>query len=306
VISRLLTVGVCLACIAGIAGCGPDSAQQEPAAKPTRTIVFGLVPEHNVFRQLERYEPLGEYLSEKLDANVSVRILPSYGDVLDSLESRRIDGAFLGSFVYALAHRRIGVVPIARPVAFDGSSTYHGLILARKDSGITKIETMRGKSLVLVDRATTAGYLLPLRYLREGGVEDPRGFLREVYFAGTHEDAIYDVLERRADVGAAKNTVFNRLASHDPRLAAELAVLERSPDVPENALAVRPGLDEITRDQLRRILLAMHNDPHGERFLRWFGARGFVESRDEDYEPVYRYAAEIGVDLETFDYKLDR
>jgi phosphonate transport system substrate-binding protein len=283
--------------LVSVAGCSPQGPAEQRSRPPARSLVIGLVPEHNIFRQLERYEPLGDYLGEKLNYAVTFRIVPDYAGVIDQLQSGEVDGAFLGSLVYVMAHERVGVVPIARPESFDGSSMYHGVIIVRKDSGIDGIARMRGATFAFVDRTTTAGYLLPLNFLKEAGVADPRQFLSEVYFAGTHENAVYDVLERRADVGASKNTVYARLASVDPRVAAELTILDRSPDVPENALALHPSLDEMSREQIRRVLLNMHNDPGGEAFLRWFGARRFVPTSHEEYAPVYRYAARLGLNL---------
>jgi len=126
--------------------------------------------------------------------------------------------------------------------------------------------------------------------------------LKESYFAGTHEDAILDVLNRKADIGAAKNTVYERLAASDDRINRELVILERSPDVPENGLAVRKGLEDSLKKKLRGTLLAMHQDPQGVMILEAFGARGFIETNDTDYQPVYRYVREIGLNLLTYDY----
>ena len=93
------------------------------------------------------------------------------------------------------------------------------------------MRTLVALKILLHDKATTAGWLLPLHYFREHGIDDYKSWLSESYFAGTHEGAIHDVLERKADVGAAKNTVFSRLASSDPRVPGELMILRRSPDV---------------------------------------------------------------------------
>ena len=150
---------------------------------------------------------------------------------------------------------------MARPVSLDGASTYHGVIFVRRNAGIRRVDDMRGKRFVFVDPATTAGYLLPLHYFHEHGVTDYTKLLAEFYYSGTHEDAIFDVLDGKADVGAAKNTVFDRLAAENPRIASELLVLTKSPDVPENALALRADLDPLIRDALRAALLGMHEDP---------------------------------------------
>jgi phosphonate transport system substrate-binding protein len=161
---------------------------------------------------------------------------------------------------------------------------------------------MKGKRFAFVDKATTAGWLFPLHFFKTHGIDDHKSWLRETYFTGTHEGAIYDVLERRADVGAAKNTVFFRLASSDPRLANELAILKRSPDVPENGLCVRKDLNPHLTSKLKHTLLAMAEDKKGKTVLSNFGASRFIPTAEEDYSVVFDFAERIGLDLETYDY----
>jgi phosphonate transport system substrate-binding protein len=291
--------------LAFVAGCYESPPQPRDEIPPLPTLLIGLIPEQDVFKQIERYEPLAAYLAARSGTRITLRILPRYGNIIDNFTSTGLDGAFFGSFTYALAHRKLDVTVVARPVALDGTSTYHGLIFVRRDSGIDTVADMAGKRFVFVDKATTAGYLLPLDFFRENGVEDYKTYLSESYFAGTHESAIYDVLDKKADIGAAKNTVFDRLAQDDERIETELVIVERSPDVPENALALRGDMDDALKLLLRRTLLEMHTDQEGQKILREFGALEFVETTDEDYEPVYRYAEHIGLDLPTYDYMND-
>jgi len=264
--------------------------------------LIGLIPEQNIFKQVERYEPLANYLASKMGMEIKLKVLARYGNIIDNFVSMGMDGAFFGSFTYALARRKLGVEVLVRPESPDGSSTYHGLIFVRKDSQITNVRGMKGKRFVFVDKATTAGFLLPLAYFKIQGVKDYRAHFKETYFAGTHEDAIYDVLNKKADIGAAKNTVFERLAQADSRILRELEILEKSPDVPENGLAVRKSLPSPVKETLREILLNMHLDPPGKTILQNFGARKFILTTDRDYEPVFQYAHEIKLDLVHYDY----
>ena len=177
--------------------------------------MIGLIPEQNIFKQIERYEPLADYLASKMDIEIKLKALARYGNIIDNFVSLGLDGAFFGSFTCALAQRKLGVQVLARPEDLDGSSTYHGLIFVRKDSRIKSIKEMKGKRFVFVDKATTAGFLLPLAYFKKQGIKDYKAYFKEIYFSGTHEDAIQDVLNKKADIGAAKNTVFERLAQSD-------------------------------------------------------------------------------------------
>ncbi|MCG6981896.1 MAG: phosphate/phosphite/phosphonate ABC transporter substrate-binding protein [Deltaproteobacteria bacterium] len=304
---KRLLILVCL-CLTALIGCSekqkdnsPTTETQTAAARPSLTI--GLIPERNIFTQLDRYEPVADYLSRRIGADIRLKVLTRYGNIIDNFVSAGLDGAFFGSFSYALAHVKLGVEPIARPEMADGTSTYYGMIMVRKDEGIKTAQDMKGKVFAFVDRATTAGYLLPLAYFEENGIDDYRKFLGETYFAGTHEAAIYDLLDKRADICAAKNTVFARLAARDKRLTQELVVLARSPDVPENGLAIRKDFDGDIKSELKKALLTMDKDPEGVSVLRQFGAKRFIETTNADYAGVYKYVKQIGLNLSTYNYR---
>jgi phosphonate transport system substrate-binding protein len=268
-------------------------------------LTIGVAPEQNVFRQIERFTPLADYLSGKIGMKIRLKILLRYENVVDNFISAEMDGAFLGSFSYVLAHRKIGVEALARPENQDGSSTYRGLIFVRTDSGIKSAKDMAGKRFAFVDRTTTAGFLLPLEYFKRHGVENYKAYLKEVYFTGTHQDAIYDVLNKKADIGAGKNTVFDRLAAADKRISRELKILEKSTDVPESSLAVRKDMDGSVRDSLLEALLSMDQDPAGQIVLKNFGARRFIRTTDREYDPVIRMCNRIGLNLAKYDYVND-
>jgi phosphonate transport system substrate-binding protein len=273
-----------------------------PALKP---LLIGLIPERNLFDQIKRYEPLADYISGKIGRKIELTVLPRYGNIIDNFVSSGIDAAFFGSFTYTLAHAKLGVEVIARPESLDGTSTYYGLIFVRKDSGISSGKDIKGKVFVFVDKATTAGYLLPLAFFKTNGIDDYRTYLKESYFAGTHEDSIYDVLNRRADIGAAKNTVFEIIQDTDSRIKDGLLILGRSADVPENGLAVRKDLENSIKNKLRETLLSMHNEPDGMVVLKDFGARRFIKTEDNDYSGVYEFIKKIDLDLSTYDYVND-
>jgi phosphonate transport system substrate-binding protein len=304
--SRLL-ISICL-CLTILIGCSETKTENNPAtntqtAEARPSITIGLIPERNIFKQLDRYEPLADYLSRRIGGDIKLKVLTRYGNIIDNFVSAGLDGAFFGSFTYTLAHVKLGVEPIARPESFDGISTYYGMIMVRKDGGIKTAQDMKGKIFAFVDRATTAGYLLPLAYFKENGIDDYQTFLRETYFAGTHEAAIYDLLNKKADICAAKDTVFARLAARDRRLSKELLLLARSPDVPENGLALKKNFDGTIKNELKKALISMDKDPEGIEVLKKFGARKFIETTNDDYASVYKYVKQIGLNLSVYNYR---
>jgi len=291
-------------CLSILAGCSSKEPSPPPPKKQaeSRVLVIGLIPEQNIFKQVERYKPVADYIYKKTGYKIELVALPMYGNVIDRFTDKHMDGAFFGSFVYTLAHAKLGVEVLVRPENLKGISTYHGLIFVRKDSGIISAKDMKGKRFAFVDKATTAGYLLPVAYFHQNNITDYKTYFSETYFAGTHENAIHDVLDGKADIGAAKNTIYEKLEETDPRIRKKLLILQKSPDVPENPLGLRKDIDESVRQKLKEAFLDMAKNPEGKDVLRQFGARRFIESADKDFEPVARYCEQIGLDLAAFDY----
>jgi len=277
-----------------------------PAARPVRAqVVIGIIPELNLFKQRARFQLLGEYLSRRIGVPVRFTILSRYGNILDRFEADRLDGAFFGSFTGALAIQRLGVIPLARPVNLDGTSTYHGYLFVRRDSGIHDAAAMKGKRMAFVDRATTAGYVFPLAWLRERGVRAPERWFAEAWFTGSHDASIEAVLDGKADVGCAKHDVYDRVRAEDPRVDRELVILASSPPVPSNGLCVRADLEPDLREALRRALLDVAGEPEGAKVLAQFGALRFIATTTADYASVTTLARQAGIDLGTYRYRND-
>ncbi len=268
-----------------------------------RELLIGLIPEMNVFKQKERFTLLGDYLSKKTGVGVKFTILSRYGNIIDRFTAENMDGAFFGSFTGALAIEKLGVIPLARPVNLDNTSSYRGYLFARRDSKIRDISGMKGKKMAYVEKATTAGYLFPLAYLKEHGVKDVDHFFSSSYFAGSHDAAIHAVLEGQADVGAAKHSIYDRMKADDARVTRDLVILAESPWVPSNGLCVRKGLDEELKRKLKQALLDLDKDPEGAAVLKQFGALRFIDTNVSDYRPVFEMAKKAGINIKHYDYR---
>jgi phosphonate transport system substrate-binding protein len=301
--SRVI-IAVLLVLAASAMSCEKSQRERHPEKDfGQQELLIGLIPEQNVFRQRERYQVLKKYLFEKLGVTVTFTSLSRYGNIIEHFTSEKIDGAFFGSFTYALAHRQLGVEPLARPVNLDGTSTYHGYLFVRRDSGIRQAADMKGKRFAFVERATLAGYLFPLAYFKANGILNPHAYLGESFFAGSHDAAILAVLNKEADIGAAKNTIYDQMAMENSRVEKELVILAASDVVPQNCLAVRRDLDPELKNALRQALIDMDKSDDGVEALQKFGARGFIETTDDDYKYLYKLSAQVGINLDTYRYE---
>jgi phosphonate transport system substrate-binding protein len=273
------------------------------AGEERSSLIVGLIPEMNVFEQADRFRLLAEVLSEEIGIPVELSMLSRYGNIVERIVDKEVDAAFLGSFTGALASAQLGMEPVARPINLDGSSTYWGYLFVRRDSGIETVDEMRGRRLALVEKATTAGYVFPVAFFRDHGVEDLEAFFGEVQFWGSHDASINAVLDGRADVGAAKNTIWEHLDRQNRGAIDELQILETSPKVPSNGLFVSPEVDPAIRDAIRSTLLGLDEDPAGEKVLAKLRVLGFVPTDIASYEPVFELARAAGIDMGSYTYR---
>lgn len=263
------------------------------ADAPRQEVLIGIEPEHNIFDQMERYRHLADYLSEQLAIDVRLTIMSRYGEGIKRFKARKLDGAFLTPYTTSIALRELDLEPLVHPVGLNNDLTSQGYIFVRRDAGIRGGAEMRGKSIVFVDPATMEGYLYPLTYLQRQGITDIRRDFSRFYFAGSHASAIFAVLDGRADIGAAKSTVFNRLADQDGSIRQELLILGTSPAVPEITLCLRKEIDPELRRRLSAVLLAMDKSLAGQAALGRFLALRFVRAMAAEFAKVEAMEEEV-------------
>lgn len=272
-------------------------------AIPQTEMLIGLIPEENIFKQMDRYRPLAAYLSDKLGIKIKITVLSRYGDIVDRFVLRKLDGAFFGVFTGVLAMEKLSVEPVARLVNLDGTSTVKSYIIVRKDSGIQNTKDMKGKRIVFVDKATVTGYIYGLAFLRQNGINDLDRYFREYYFTGSHDSAILSVLDNRADIGVVKSKVYKKMIEKDPVIKNELAIIAESGAFPDTTLCLRKDLPAETKSMINKILLNMEKDAEGREVLRKLEANKFIDAGKKDFLPFFELADKAGINIKNYRYK---
>ena len=272
--------------------CVAAAAAMPVFAVESEELLIGIEPEHNIFDQMERYRILADYLSNQLGVKVKLTIMSRYGEVIKRFKTLKLDGAFLTSYTATMSIKELQLEPLVNPVNLLGESTSQGYIFVRKDSKIRSMIDMKGGNIAFVDPATMEGYLFPLAFLKQHGVTDINQFFNRYYFTGSHASTIFAVLDGRADIGAAKSTVFQQLVNNDPSIAQELEILAQSPKAPEISLCIKSDIPQELREKMTSILLQMDQNSVGKEVLQQFKALRFVKSSKEDFTIIEKMAEE--------------
>jgi len=268
-------------------------------------LIIGVIPEVNLVKQMQRFVPLSDYLDKKTGINIEIKPLSNYGQIYEQISAGDIDGGFFGSFVYVVSRTNAGIIPIARPVKPGGVSTYSGLLLVRKDTGIKRAADMKGKTIALVDPATTAGYLIQKEYFASHGMDMEKDL--KILWKGNHEAVINAVMRHEAEIGGAKDTVVAKYRKKNKTFDAviDIFIPDNNPKVPNNTLAVSKTMDKAKRELLRKTLTSMHSDPEGKKVLAKFGAVKFIPTDDADFKPLYDILKRQKISLTNYIYPKD-
>src|SRR5713226_9961578 len=206
-----------------------------PAAQ-AQELKFGFTPVLSEAEMRAEFDPLMTYLSNAIGRKVGLYIAKDYGDLRTQMESGQVDVGSFSPFAYVDAQKG-GKIRIIAQSILDHSATYRGLVIARKDSGLKRVEDLEGKRFAFVDPKSASGYVYPRAMLLEKGVT-PERFFKETTFAGGHDKVIQAVLDGRADAGAIYDGALG-VAKQKSVAVENLVTLASTDPIPHDAIAVQ-------------------------------------------------------------------
>lgn len=168
---------------------------------------IGILGGENAQDRLTSHECLKSYSAEALGVEVKLFTPADYDGVIQGLLGGSLDMAWLGASGYAKAFLTDpeAVEPVLVKTNADGSFSYHSIGFARKDSGITSLDDMKGKKFGFGDPNSTSGYLIPAVEIpaQTGASMKDGDFFGEVVFTGGHEQTIVAVKNGDVDAGVS-------------------------------------------------------------------------------------------------------
>jgi phosphonate transport system substrate-binding protein len=253
-----------------------------PSQKPTDLLAAG--------------EEFGRVLGGLVGTPVRVTVASDYAAVIEAMRNRTADLAFVHPAGYVLASREAKAVIVAKNV-WHGKTTFTARFYVRKESGLAKLEDLRGKSIAFVDPASSSGYVYPMVMLIQRGLvknRDPKTFFRETVFAGSHDASMRALLNGHVDAIASFD-MAREMYLKDPAERERLVSIAESPPIPEAGIAARDGLEPATFARVRGALLQIRAPAHGPLLKRLYDIDGFEPAEDREYDPVRQAVDLLGL-----------
>ena len=212
---------------------GPLLLAGTPAAAADAPLTLALTPSRDPTALQEAGDAFVRTITRLSGVPMRAKVASDYAGVVEALRSRHVDLAFVHPVGYVLAHREAGCQILVRDI-WQGRIAYTARFYVRADSGIQRVEDLRGKTVAFVDPASSSGYIYPMVLLLKQGLvrdRDPKSFFKEALFAGTHDAALRAVLQGRVDAAASFDKA-PELYLKDPAQVARLSHVGETPPIP--------------------------------------------------------------------------
>jgi phosphonate transport system substrate-binding protein len=254
-----------------------DASAQSANQGELKTLSLGLVSEINRAAIEEHFRDLVNYVARKLapasNLEAKVVVAPTPFELVKLLEQRRVD--FYMESVYPTY--TINYVHDAGKTLLrrwkGGLPEYQSLIFTKRDSGVRRLDDLRGKTIAFEDPGSTSGYLMAKFYLQRRGFKlsekkefDANAAPGQIhyFFARSQEKLLDAVLSKRADAGAFSDDDHAQLPAKEK---SDITVLAQTDRFPRHLLSVRADLPAALTGRLEAILLGMAEDDEGRRIL---------------------------------------
>ncbi|MEW6720079.1 MAG: phosphonate ABC transporter substrate-binding protein [Thermodesulfobacteriota bacterium] len=266
---------------AALAACIPAMAFAAPADWPKK-LVFGTIPTESSSHQTDRFENLVRYLESKLGVPVEMKTSTDYAGVITGMQFRHVDFAYFGPKSYVEAAQRANAECFAIEVTEDGSRGYHGLIIAKKGSGIDSIADAKGKVWAFTDPNSTSGTLVPTVLFVKELKLDPQKYFSRVIYSGSHEASMLSIKGGKIDIASTNDLDMKRGEGKMWEREKDFNILWTSKLIPGSPMAYRKDLPESLKKALREAFLS-YKDTEGLKKLK---LSGYAEVADDMYDPI--------------------
>ena len=289
---RTLIAGLGMAAIAGFT----------MAASAEGTLNVQFVPTNNDGSMEAKTGPFADYLSEKLGMDVNVTLATDYSTIVEAMASGKVDLGIMPPAAYVQARNLDAAEAILssqlvkydedteEPIEGEYTSTFKGEVLVKADSDMESLEDLKGKKIATLSPNYASGYIYPVAEMKDLGIDPLTDCtLTTVNDIPSEMTAVLNGQQDACFVFQGARYVFSsKFTDYD--LYKDLKVLYLTEgDIPNDAIAVQPSMDDDLKAQIKDVFLNMADDEQGKEAMSLWGHTGYGEADESAYDTIEAY-----------------
>ncbi len=228
------------------------------------------------------YQPILDYLTSKTNYRFELKLSDDYNQAVSKLINKEVVAAFLGSYVYTLAHKEYNVIPILKPLNENFEPFSRSVLITNSTSDIYSINDIKRKKIALPSKESFSSNWLLKSELKKHHLEESD--LSEIKNFPHHQSVIHNVANKYYDVGVTREYLVKKITD------GTIRVLLYSDPFPTSPIVVAADYPRQIVDEIKKYLLEINkNNPKRELITKNWDYEfiyGFVEATDRDYNII--------------------
>ncbi|MCG9730991.1 phosphate/phosphite/phosphonate ABC transporter substrate-binding protein [Shewanella sp. Isolate13] len=238
-----------------------------------KVLTFGVVPQQAASTLAKGWAPVLAELSQNANLNLQFATAPDIPTFEMRLAKGEYDIAYMNPYHFTVFHESPGYIALAK----EQDKYLKGLIVVRKDSSISKLAELDGKSLAFPAPAAFAASVIPRAILKQQGVA------HNTKYVGSHDSVYLAVAQGLVDAGGGVGRTFKNM---DGDVTQRLRVLWKTPGYTPHAIATHPRVSKQSREQLLSQLQALSTTSKGRALLAGLGFKAMEAAQNSDWDDI--------------------
>ena len=230
--------------------CGTALAAKEMP----KQINFGIIATESTTALEASFSPFVKEMEKSLGIPVKMFFATDYAGVIEGMRFKKVDLGWFGNKSGIQAVDRANGEVFAQTIKADGARGYYSLLITNKDSDLNSLEDVlkcdKTRTFGNGDPNSTSGFAIPGYYVWALHNKTPEECFKRVV-SSNHQGNAIAVATGKVDV-ATNNTesIYDRLPKTNPKMAANIKEIWRSPLIPSDPMVWRKDLPQELKQKI--------------------------------------------------------
>jgi len=243
-------------------------------------LTMGIFPRNKAAETTTRYTPLANYLSERLGRKVILVTAKDFDAFWKAVTERRYDIVHYNQYHYIRSAQSYKV--IAHNQEF-GKNAVAGALYVRKDSGITELSQLRGRTIIFGGgKDAMLSYIAPRFLLMQAGLKEGE-FKTE--FAVNPPNTLLALFNRQADAAGGGDILIDLPVVKSAVNTEELRLLAATEPLLFLPWAVNRSMPTKLADSIQSVIVDLARSEAGKEVLKAAQTTGIERAGDRAYDP---------------------
>ncbi|MDB0052930.1 phosphate/phosphite/phosphonate ABC transporter substrate-binding protein [Ascidiaceihabitans sp.] len=216
------------------------------------------------------FSPIFNAINRSTGLEFIIRVGQSYSSVVEGLDNKLVDIAFVGPTLYLEAAARGAAEPLSVAVQ-NGESVYYAGIFAKSGVTLNNLNDLKGRSMAFGDVNSSSSFTIQVGMMIDAGINPARD-LSKIYLTGGHANSLNTLSEGHVDFSAASFNSYIKAVNAGAIDPAKVVPVMKSAPIPYPPFIMHPSLPESVKTRLRNGFDNAHTDPNvTPEMIRGFG-----------------------------------